>query len=270
MVRRRGVGATVAAAIIFSVILVSNLTLVAAAQGRAELYGAADAETSMRLVGSMLSGVGATDALLSVQKFLAAGPLDCQEAGTALAGAVAGITERKAAGGVRVLVAAYVVSAGRSSDNLTSISPFEGGAPGDLDVALRIAVAGGPQSGVTYRRVETHLAHLPARFRTESSDCRGAAAAFVGAVSLDAPRNCTIQAVAPLMARAAEGPVAKARGDGFAFSYNWSLDPSRGCVIRFHVSLTQHGVQGPAGDFDLAMEETGSATFARPPPSPQG
>lgn len=269
MVERRGIGATLAAALIFSVILLSNLALVSAAQDRARLYAAADAEESVRAISSALSDSGGADLLYSVQNYLGGGALGCQGAEARLKDQIARVSEVQTEAGVTVLVTAALVHSGSSADNMSAIAPFGGSVPGDVDVALRVVAAAEVQPGVGFRKVETHLAHLPARFEKEASDCNSAVSAISGSAGEGVPQNCTSGAISPLMAAAAKSPASVARGDGFTFSYTFSADASGGCAVRFQVFLTQPGVPGPGGDFAVTMAAEGSATFGPPSPSQQ-
>lgn len=262
MVLRRGIGASAVAAVIFSVILVSNAALYSAAQDRAGLYGVAAAEDSVGAAQTVLSAAAASDALATVQGWLSAGPLRCAAAAQAISNEVAGVRVSEDSGGVSVSATAAVWTGSASADNLTSVAPFEGAERGVLDLAITISASGGSPDGVSYSKVETHLVHLPARPSQEAADCQGAAALLASSIEGTPVANCTAGVVSPLVDRLGAALASAASKDGFRLALAYSFGPTSACTVWFRMLVTQPGVQGPAGQFSVAMEENGSAAFA--------
>lgn len=270
MVIRRGIGAAAVSAVVFAVILASNLVIYSAAQDRSRLYGAADAEDSMRVAFAVLSSAEASDALAAVQSLLSAGPMQCPSVTRVLSQEVAGVSESESAGGLSVSAAASLWSGGASGDNLTSVSPFQGAEPGALNLAVAIRAKGGvPAEGVSYSKVETHLVHLPVRLNQEVAECEGAASLLARSVE-GTPMNCTEDAVSPLMDRLGRALVSAASADGFRLALAYSFGGAQICTVRFRILVTEPGVQGPAGPFSVSVMEEGDATFAPPAQTQRG
>jgi hypothetical protein len=267
MVRRHGVGATVAAAIVFSVILVSNLAIFAASQDRARLYVQANAEGSMSAEFVVLSAAGGAEALSAAAQALGSGPLACSTATRALnieLGLFSYIQERA---GVTVSVRTRAVVGGSAADNLSMLSPFNGLAPGDLGIRLNLTASGSDAgAGVSFNKHETHYAHLPVRFSAGVADCTEAVALVEEAASGTDPVNCTRQWVDPIMRAAVLTPASEASADGFSFRLDYSITASAGCSVVFTVTLEQDGIQGPSGTFTLLLRGEEVASFVPPTP----
>ncbi len=263
MVRRLGVGATAASAVVFSIILVSNLALFVGSQNRASLYLQSDAEDLLAGEADALAGSAATNLLLGAQSILAAGPIDCSTAASNLAAAIGSLRDVERSGTLTVLATSREAPDLYSPDNMSMLSPFNGSVMGELNVGLSLSVTGGvPAAGVEFARNETHLGHLPVHWDSALRDCVGALRAVAASVTAAHPSNCTADAVAPLMAAAAAGPEATSTADGFAFEFAYSIAGTDPCSVGFRVSVTQFAIQGPAGEFSVQLEGRDSASFA--------
>lgn len=272
MVIRRGIGAAVVAAVVFSVILASNAVIYSAAEDRAGLYGVAEAEDSTRVAYSVLSSAVTADALASVQGSLSRGTMECAAALRAISLDVGGVTESESSGGVSVSATASLWTGGASADNLTSVAPYQGAERGELNLAITVSGRGGAEDGVAYSKVETHLVHLPARPSLEGAVCESAAALLAQSIAGTRVGNCTAGMVTPVLDRLGRGlaSASGASGDGFGLALAYSFGGASACMVRFSILVTQGAVQGPGGLFSVAMEEEGSAIFAPPARTPPG
>lgn len=263
MVKRVGVGATAASAVIFSVVLISNLALFVGSQDRASLYAQSDAEDLLAGEAATLTGSTATNLLSEVQSIVALGPMDCFTAARDLEVAIGSLVDEQRSGTLTVRATSYEAPDLYSADDLSMLSPFNGSVSGDLNVGLSFTESSRmPVAGVTFDRNETHLAHLPVRWDSALQDCIGAVEAVVSAVSASHVSNCTVGMVGPRMAAAASGPEDSAAADGFTFGVDYSIAGETPCTVSFRISVGQPAVDGPAGEFNLLLEGRGSASFA--------
>ena len=262
MVKRRGLGATAAAAVIFSIILASNLALYASAQDRARLYLESDAVDSMEVDAAVLTAAGGASVLAQVARTMGANAFDCQNAIKAATALVEETADQQEDGGIKVTVTASLVGAGPSSDNMSMLGPFDGSAEGDLNILLRTEARGSvPSFGVSYSKVEVHSVHLPARLASAASDCTGAVAAIAHSLGSAAPANCTYSGIEPLMEEATRGPRSVADGDGFTLGVRYAVSSGQECRVVLSVSVEQPDVPFPGGSFTLRMLDVGTVSF---------
>ncbi|MDE1852707.1 MAG: hypothetical protein KGI38_03045 [Thaumarchaeota archaeon] len=268
MVRRRGIGASAASAVIFSVLLVSNLAVYVASQDRARLYAQADGADSLGDSALILAWAGGADILIEAQSFLAGSAFGCSTAVSQMAQETGSLIDHQRGGGVDVTTTASLVQGGTTGDNMSFLSPYEGSVSGSFDVSLHMVATGAlPGSGVTLQRSETHLVHLDFHLSKLTSDCAAAVAAITSSTSSADLPNCTAASMAPLMGRASQGPASDASQDGFEFSLAYGITSSPSCSVDFVVSLEQDGIQGVSGTFSVRMEEGASVSIgiASPP-----
>lgn len=271
MVARVGVGATAAAAVIFSILLASNVLVFAASQDRERLYSVSDAEDSLSDSAQVLMGAGGINILSEAQAALEAIPLGCQTAGATVAALVGNLTDFQRFGGVAVASTARLAPEGSARDNLSVLGPFDGSVSGELDVEVSMSVAGSSPSGeVSIARSEAHLVHLPVELDRLSTDCLGALDGIVHTLSGEAPANCTSRAVAPLVVEASRSAAAEVTADGFVFGVAYTIVPAADCIVALKVQVLQPGIVGPGGPFKVRLEEEGLASFGQPTSAQQG
>ena len=265
MVVRPGIGATTASAVIFSVLLISNLVVFVAAQGRESHYDQADVEDSLADEASVLMGAGATNILLRSAALLSSQVFSCQTAYADASRGAEGLTDAQSHGGLDERTTVVATVGIPSSDNLTMAAPFNGSLAGEFDLSLEITVSGGPTpDGVAFNRTEGHLVHLPVRLRSMASDCGLALAALSAAVAKDNGTDCTSEAVGPTVQGAIGGAEARASGDGFASTVDYTVAAGAACTVSFVVSVVQSGIDGPGGDFTVRLRGEGGSSFAPP------
>jgi hypothetical protein len=259
MVMRSGLGATLAASVVFSVILVSGVAVYVASQGSAALGSVADSEDSLKDGYYVLAGAGATNILTVVQEFLSSNTLPCQSAAAAAAREVGSLVDVQRAGNMTVTASASLVDSGPVYDNFTIMKPFGGSAPGTVDIAVRFAGQGEGAPGVAFNRTETHYVHLGVRLAAESAACEQAAAGFAALVRGSLAPNCSSTSVSPVVQGAADGAGSIAEAGGFASGLTYSIGGNGSCTIEYTLWIQQSGVSGPAGPFNVRLEESGSA-----------
>lgn len=262
MAKRRGLGATIASAVIFSVILFSNLSLYLASQDRARIYLQADAEDSLTDGSLALEGAGAMNLLVKAQTSISSESLSCPTAVESVSSEIGALSDAQSAGNLSVSVTAKMAAGTSMNDNLTMLAPFNGSVAGDLDISLyTLAVGGFASDGVSLFKNETHLVHLPMQLDVAAADCVSAVQNIAQAISSVTISNCTTSAIAPLMADASRGSASDAARDGFEFSLKFDLIGNAPCTVTYQLTIGQVGIQGPGGVFTVRMAEEGSASF---------
>ena len=246
MVVRIGVGATAAAAVIFSILLVSDALVFAASQNRERLYLVSDAEDSLSDGAAVLMGAAGMNILLEAQGALAAGPLDCQTARGRTAAIVAGLSDFQDSGGITVASTARLVPDAFLSDNLSMVATGE-----SLSGAVGIS------------RSEVHLVHIPVDIDRLSNDCVGALGAVARDLSSEVPANCTGGAADPLALEAIRSAAARVSADGFAFGFAYSVVPGAECSVKLQLDISQTGIVGPGGPFTVRLVGVGVAFFGQ-------
>jgi hypothetical protein len=265
MVVRLGVAATAATAIIFSVLLVSNVLVFAASQDREHLYSISNAEDSLGDDAVALMGAGGTNILLEAQAAISSRPLDCQTALATTASMAGTLSDSQRSGGVSVSSTARLAADDSAGDNLSMLAPFDGSVFGELDLSvLMVATGDSPAGDVSIDRAEVHLVHLPVELDRLSVDCTSALDEMVRTLSAVAPANCTSSEVDPLLAGASRSAAALVAADGFAFGISYTIVTGTGCSVSLQVRVQQTGIGGPGGTFTVQLEEEGLAIFAQP------
>lgn len=271
MVARLGIGATTASAVLFSILLASNLLVYTASQDRARHYLQSDAEDSLEDNAEALMGAAGVNVLLEAESFFATNVLGCPGAAAAAGRATGALSDTQRSDGLTVNVAATVPGVGAGGDPLPMLAPFDGSVPGDVDISLRITASGGDgAAGVSFEWSGVNAVHLPVRLQDLARDCEAAYGAISEAVRSTPAPNCTYLAVAPMIRGAGAGPASAAAADGFSFSLDFAVERGSGCTVSLQVGVQQEGVQGPGGPFTVRLQEGGSATFGQPPSAPQG
>ena len=263
MVRRLGIGATSAAVVVFSVILVSDLAVFASSQERAALYTRADAENLLSAEGSALTGVAAVNVLSQAQSILSRQAFVCSTAQYHMASLMASLDDFERLGPLTVTASALVVPGAAAVDNLSIVRPFNGTESGFLGLALRVSVRTHTSlGGVVLTRDVVHLVHLPLSWDALVRDCLGALSQVAEAVSATSISNCTSEAVAPIMAEASANPASQAATDGFSFRFSYSILAQSPCTLGFSAAVEQVNIEGPRGGFSVLLEGAGVASFA--------
>lgn len=259
MVRRRGLGATLVAAAVFSVILVAGLSVYAAAQGREGLYSRADAEDSLSASFGVLESAEGVNLIMGVQGLVGSQPLWCPTALATIAQGVRSLVQLQSDGNLTVRSQAELIPATDVTDDFPPLRPYNGSVAGELDLALAINGSGSSGSDVTLSRAETHYVHLGLHLDSAVRDCTNAVSAIQHALTESGLPNCTYSGAGAAVNDAVRGPASAAEADGFEFGVSYSVAAGQSCRVTFLVSLSQDGIQGPEGPFGSLFEEGASA-----------
>ena len=262
MVRRTGVGASVASAVIFAVLLASSFTVYHAAQENVRLHAIANAEDSLADSSAAFAGAGAMNILLKEQAFLQSNEFDCRNASAVVMREVGTLADVQESENLTVVTSASPADGGAATNNLSMLAPFGGYVPGAVDTALHQEESGNVGAlEVSYARNETRYVNIPARLGEMAADCAMAASAIAASLSASNPGNCTATAVDSVVSRAAEPAREAAEGTGFGFSVEAWIIGLVPCSVEVVVLLSQPDVLGPAGSFSVRMQEELTVDF---------
>ena len=269
MVRRRAVGATMVAAVVFSTLLVCDLAVYVAAQDRGVLYTEADASDAMHQRFLVLEAAEGADVLYGAGALLASSAFQCPTAASEIALGIGGLSGSQAAGGLDLSVRASFGGAGYEADNLSALAPFNGSIPGELDIALHYAASGTDGPGVAFAKSEVHYVHLGLRLYDAVSRCEAVAAAVAQALSSPAG-NCSSASLGAEVAGAVRSQARSASEEGFDLTVSYSVAAASTCSVSYDVQLVQNDVRGISSTFAVRFYERGVVTVSSPAPQAQG
>ncbi|MDG7022282.1 MAG: hypothetical protein JRN07_02660 [Nitrososphaerota archaeon] len=257
---RKGVAATMAAVALLTLLVVADATLVVAAGDLASESQAAQLEARALLVERSYGGLVSFQALSQVEGRLASSPAYCGSLPAYLGSISAEAASRGVDSGVGYLAdASLSLDRGSSqavvADNLTSLAPFSGYVPGELDLSESLAVSeSGGGGAVLLDKRESHTLHLPIGVAEAGSLCESATGSLAATLSRW-PCNASLEAASFDSALAAAA--AQAWAEGFRLTAGWGADGS--CKAAYWVTLVEPGVPGPAGRFDWTVLGSGTA-----------
>lgn len=256
MVKRSGIGASAATAVIFSVLLISNLTVFIAAQDRQKLYIQAGDEDSLANDAHVLAAIGAVGILGRAQDFLGTTTFTCASAIESASSLLAGLAVMEQRDKLTVATSASSAPSVSAFDNMSALKPFDGSVSGQVDLTLSVRTSGAyPSSGVSVERTEVHLVHLPVRLESAASECLSGVKVLKSSLENSSPSNCTDSEIRPTLSRVSTFLSATAASTGFGLSFRYAILHSWGCFVYFDLSITQEGVDGPHGSFSVVMQQ---------------
>jgi hypothetical protein len=262
MAKRAGIGATMAAAVIFSIVLASNFAVYYAAQEDARLHSTSNAADALADESAVFEGAGGANILLREQAFLESNVLGCGSALAAVSVVISSLKDIQTSANLTVVTSATPALRGPAADNLSMLAPFGGYVLGLLDTALHEEAKGGEGVlGVSYFRNETHYVNLPVRITNMAGDCDQALSDIKGVVSSTVVPNCTASVVFPLIAAAAMSPSTEAGASGLRLAMDSTIVGVAPCSVDVTVTVSQVSVMGPAGNFRVELEGEVLAVF---------
>jgi hypothetical protein len=262
MDKRAGIGATVGAAVIFSILLASNFSVYYASQENLRLHATFNAEDVLSDSSIALAGAGGTNILLREETFLQSTTLNCSDAYASLSNEVGGLSDLQETANLTVVTTAGVSVGGPAKDNLTMLAPFGGYAPGLLNTVLHNEIRGGESAlGVTYAKNETHYAHLPVPIAKMSGICDQATTEIRDLFSAVISPNCTASFVSTVLAAAVKGPASNATASGLYLRLESAVASTTPCSVVVRVSVGQVGIPGPGGEFSAKLQEEEPVEF---------
>ncbi|MDV3293757.1 MAG: hypothetical protein LYZ70_05755 [Nitrososphaerales archaeon] len=258
MATRKGVGASIASAIIFSSLLVSNYVLFSAEQQNLQLASVASEERHAYDQALVVRSVAVLDLLVGAQRTLASRTFTCSNASAAVYRLLAAEVVRVGWDGFR---ARAVLLAGPDStlaDNLTSLQPFNGSVKGWSNFEALTSVEGAsPDESVAYSKDEVHLVNIPLRLEALSEVCVEAAGVVSSALARAGAQLCNSTSLALTLESISPALTLYAESIGFFLSLDSTVIAQAPCRVAYGVVVSQGSVLGPEGPFTFVAQESG-------------
>jgi hypothetical protein len=262
---RRAVAATLVAAIIFTSLLVANLTVYSAANNHLTAVDLTAQEERELAYASVLTGISAYSSLSLVQDRLVSSPIGCSSPQAYLASLAGDMSLNGTSQGVRYSVSSswnYVGVRPTGAANASIVRPFGGYVPGDLNLLVTVSLNETYDGALpSYSSQTTYTVHLPVAIGLMLSECSAALAALNATFS--GLSSCDSAAVA-----SAIGEVQSAYDIPPTMTLGGSahmVDETGACNVEYWVTMTEVGVEGVSGTFDWTLSGSGSVPGPRAP-----
>ncbi len=254
MVRRRAVGASVAAAFLFSVLLLSNAALLVSSQGQEQLAAEADEVSATYIRAQVAAATYGLQVLDRVQAALASGPMQCSSAVSSLGRDVAMAAGREVIDSTVVQGEASLAPTGAMTYDAPLLQPFNGSKAGDLGILMNLTYSGSDGMGeVRYSRSISEVLSLPVSLPAILSVC-GSLASAVQPLLSNSSSVCSERAALSELAPAESALSQEASAEGLGVSLSYEGGAST-CHPHFLGVVRQPGVSGPDGPFTVTVEQ---------------
>lgn len=260
MARRKAIGATLVATVVFGALIVASGVALAGAEQGSMLAVEGSAESRMAAQGQLLMGAALLTLLDRAQLTLSAGVLPCAGTIGAIQRALSGSAVTVAARWLEASAAVESVGDASGHDNESLLGQFAGSQPGLLGISAGASAAGFLGAGfVSYHKQETHLLNLPVDLAGATSLCQ-AEAHFVQRSLAPLSQDLCNASVAAREVQRLAGTSAERTSHGvFSLHLSLNYDPST-CSVGYVVQVSEAGVVGPLGRFTWSVEQAGSVT----------
>lgn len=256
MVRRRAIGASLAAAFVFSTLLLSNFALLASADQRERLSVVVNSESDLGDTAVVLAGSQSLGILLSLQDMLASKPHQCPTVLEQVKRFVGTVDLSGTQDGISVEESAVVVGGAVLPDNFSIIWPFNGSFPGGINLDVKVAWTGtSPLGDVSYHKTEVHRENLPVLLNLTASFCEASAAEIRSLLEGNPFPTCDASTIGLPIVALGEALRSRAAAEDLEFTVSYQVISSPGCYVDFTLRVTQNGVLGPGGAFTVGLEE---------------
>jgi len=258
MATRRAVAASIASAVLFSSLILSNFIIFSgAAQGFRYDSLAAEEETYFDRA-LVVRSLAVLDLLDGAQALISSNRFVCSSAAVAISLFLA--TERVdlASGGLSAASAISLAADATISDNLTTLRPFAGSVRGWTNMMTTSSVRGeSPDGTVIYDKTEVHLLSLPLRLDALTADCLDAQSKLSSALSALGTNLCNSTILSEAVSSVSDAVSLSGNPDGFSVTIAYGIVSTKPCEVEFAVSARQSDIPGPAGTFGFTEEEVG-------------
>ncbi len=266
---RAGVGATLAAAVLFSSLLVSNALVVSGSQQQLALTEQSNAESYLAAGASALAVSAGLSLLDSLESHLAATLLSCGNASSAVEAFLDGLSTVV---GYDHVSARGSFAEGQNESlagNMVSLAPYSGWQAGDLDINFSVVVRGGvPGLGVTYSSNQSHPVYLPVDLGRLEAFCSDSLEADESALLGSGGSLCNATEAGNVLTAQTAAEAALGQLMGLGLNATWTVSQPGQCQVKVTVEVFQSGTDGPAGPFTVSAEE--AATVQSPAERPNG
>jgi hypothetical protein len=251
----------VAATLVFSALILTNLALFAAASQRERMSLTANSESLLADTATVLGGTKGLSLLDSLQNFLSSSSFQCRSAAQELGNYTSSLSATGSQDGVSIREALAPGDDYSEADNLTILKPFNGSVSGSVNVDLVVSWTGvSPLQDVKFNKTETHHLHLPVRLGAMTAFCEYSVGQVQSLLEGRSFASCNSSEIGSPLKVLWSSLESQAAAGGLAFSMDYSVDGSFGCSVSFGIVIEQPGVTGPGGDFTVRLDEGGTVS----------
>ncbi len=259
MAARRAVAASIASAVIFSSILLSNYILYSGAQQNFWLVSVATEERASYDQSFLVKSVAVLDLLDGAQELLSSGSFACSNASATAYRMVSAEEVKIGWDGFRAGARLTAGPDATHADNLTALRPFSGSAAGWMNFEAMVYVEGGSADGmVNFSKGEGHLLNLPLRLQALTETCLSATTQISSALRAIGSMLCNASVLASTMESLGRPLEASAASAGFSISITYGVVSTQTCQVEYRVQVAQDSISGPEGSFTFSAAESGS------------
>ena len=258
MATRKAVAASIAAAILFSSLMVSNYVIFSGAAENFRLVSVATEEREYHVQAAIATDVAVLDLLDGAQALLSSNRFNCSGVTNLVSNLIGSEIVRFKWAGLAVTSTMSLASDGAYPDNLTALRPFNGSVTGMTNLRSTSLLEGGaPDGSVEYNRSEEHLLSIPLRLGSLTEHCLGAERDFSAAAVGLGGQMCNYSTLAVVESQVESEVSGSASADGFSVSVSYWVTSVQPCRVGYLVVAEQQGVPGPEGIFAFTEEESG-------------
>ncbi|HMD79357.1 MAG TPA: hypothetical protein VKF39_05165 [Nitrososphaerales archaeon] len=254
MVRRRAIGATVAAILVFSTLMLTNLTLLTGAAQRERLSLTADSESLLTDTAVVIGGTAGLGLLDDLQSYISSRSFQCPSAVQDIDNYTATLTATRSQDGVTVDELLSPGGGQTEPDNFTILKPFNGSSPGEIDLALQVRWSGmSALKDVSYSKTESHHLHLPVMLSQMVAFCESSVEEVGSLLKGQVFAYCDSSKIGPPLAVLDSILQGQASARGLSYYLDYNVDNSDGCRVAFACVVEQLDAVGPAGAFSVRL-----------------
>ena len=262
MVRRAGIGATIAASMLFSLLLASNLVLLASSESQARLDSQADGLGGLNDAVRLATASYELGLLDRVQAFLGDRVWSCNTAQPEIE-TLSAVSASARMDGVSVHAESYMMASNTSViDDAPLLVPFNGSRPGYLAFGIAVnASKTSPADGMSVNLSTTSVVSLPVPMAEMIDLCASAESVLEANATGDALPDCELPPVQQALVGALGPLSSETLARGLELSATLSLTSVTACVLHVRISVEDQGAAGPDGRFNVRTEQAFSLSL---------
>ncbi len=254
MVQRTGVGATIAAATLFSILLFSSLILLSASANQEMLASEANEVGLLNDVAQISAATYGLHLLDQMQGLLGSRAWQCSSVMSSVPEAVSSFvgSDNQVQGSIQGN--AMLEQGTRLVDDNPMDYPFNGSEPGYATIELNLQTSETGAGGVSYHAQQHEVLSLPALLSSSVSLCESAFPAVMAYLSNSAT-DCEEKLMKPEVSDAVAPLEEEASSLGLRLTISSSLSKGPECLLRVTAAVSQGDVHGPEGTFTVRVEQ---------------
>ena len=254
MVQREGVGATITAAVLFSVLIFSSLVVFSTSANQEMLASEAN-EVGLLNDGAQISAsVYGLRLLDQAQGLLGSRAWQCSTAMSSIREGISSFVSSDDEASGPIHGNATVIQGSDLVDDLPLERPFNGSMPGYFTIELDLKASETGAGGVSYHASQHELLSIPARLTSLISLCESSILVVKTAI-LNPFAGCNESLLRAEVSDAVAPLVKEASSQGLRLSVSLSVNGGSRCSLWIVASVSQSGIQGPDGTFTLRVEQ---------------